>query len=122
MLIKPLISATPAKACEHAAMASFSAEDGAGRAAGRATLIMDIVHCFRSREFHGSFWMESTGPAAQTTLLLKQLAQYHEAHADMVNFSPQLQKTHATPAEPAKSADPLRLRKSPMPLIQQVKS
>jgi hypothetical protein len=89
-------------------MASFSAEDGAGRAAGRATLIMDIVHCFRSREFHNPFSMKSTGPAAQTTLLLKQLAQYHEARANMVNFSPQLQKAHATPAEPAKSAGPFR--------------
>jgi hypothetical protein len=64
MLIRPLINATPAKACEHAAIASFSAEDGAGRAAGRATLIKDIVHCFRSREFHRPFSRRSTGPAA----------------------------------------------------------
>jgi hypothetical protein len=45
-------------------MASFSAEDGAGRAAGRATLIKDIVQCFRSRQFHRPFSTKTTGPAA----------------------------------------------------------
>jgi hypothetical protein len=45
-------------------MASFNAEDGAGRAAGRATLIKDIVHCFRSNKFHRPFSTKSTGPAA----------------------------------------------------------
>jgi len=105
-------------------MASFNAEDGVGRAAGRATLIKDIVHCFRSCEFHRPISLTSTGPTAQTALLLKQLARYHEAHANMVNFSTATAEKNASKrrAEPAKQQPMAGPTLSRMPLIRRAKS
>src|ERR1051325_8433752 len=50
MLMSPLISPMPIKACQHAARASRSSEDGTGRPGARAKFMRAIRSCFLAPE------------------------------------------------------------------------
>src|SRR4051812_35887502 len=87
MLIRPLIRAMPMKACQQAARASRSSEDGAGRPGPRAKFMRAIRSCFLALVGAANF---GAGPRPAVTCnsigVEKQL--YHGADIAAVNTCP----------------------------------